>query len=108
MNAPNAPCQNVASNANETQCFITASEAANNKLNHLYTRISKILGAAERDQLITAERLWIKYRDVNCIAERSLYGDRSAAPTVYAACIAAHTEARIAELTTMYGWRLGK
>ncbi len=106
MNSPNAPCQNVRSDANETQCFITASEAANNKLNRLYTRISKILRAAERDQLVTAERLWIKYRDVNCNAERNLYSGGSAAPTAYAACIAADTEARIAELTTMYGWRL--
>lgn len=108
MNAPNAPCQNVGSNADETGCFIAASENANKNLNHLYAQISRILTTAERDQLVAAERLWIRYRDANCDAERGLYGGGSGGPTTYAACIAAVTEARVAELKIIYGWRLEK
>ena len=108
MNAPNAPCQNVGSNADETGCFIAASETANKTLNRLYAEINRILSTADRDKLIAAERLWIRYRDANCDAERGLYGGGSGGPTAYAACIAANTETRVAELKTIYGWRLEK
>ncbi len=108
MNALHAPCQNVGSNADETGCFIAASENANKNLNRVYAQISRILTTAERDQLVAAERLWIRYRDANCDIERGLYGGGSGGPTTYSACIAADTEARIAELKTIYGWRLGK
>ena len=108
MNAPNAPCQSVRSNVDETQCFIAAAETANNNLDRFYMQIREVLNTGERDQLITAERLWLKYRPANCNAERDLYGRGSAAPMVYAACLAADTGARFAELKTMYGWRLKK
>ena len=103
MNAPNAPCQHVGSNADETGCFIAATEKADKNLNRFYAQISRILTTAERKQLVAAERIWIRYRGANCYAERGLYGGGSGGPTTYAACIAADTEARVAELKTIYG-----
>lgn len=108
MNASDAPCQTPASNAEETNCFIAASKAADNKLNATYTRIREMLSSDEQKDLQEAQRLWLRFRDANCSAERNLYGSGTAAPMVYAACMEADTRQRTAELKTMYGWRLEK
>ena len=43
-----------------------------------------------------------------CQAEYNLYGGGTGGPTTHSACIAANTGQRVAELSTMYGWRLEK
>jgi uncharacterized protein YecT (DUF1311 family) len=108
MNAKDAPCQGPSSNAEETQCFISASRNADTEMNQMYNRVRKVLGAEEQEELQVAQRLWLQFRDANCAAERDLYGRGTAAPMVYAACIEADTRQRTAELNTMYGWRLIK
>lgn len=108
MNAADAPCQSPASNAETTRCFIDASHAADKNLNQVYARVGEVLEPDEQKDLQVAQRLWLKFRDANCAAERNLYGRGTAAPTVYAACIEADTRQRAAELRTMYGWRVKK
>jgi uncharacterized protein YecT (DUF1311 family) len=108
MNAPDAPCRTAATNAEETQCFIAASKATDNKLNATYSRVREVLSPEEQKDLQEVQRLWLRFRDANCLAERNLYRGGSAAPMVYAACIEANTRQRTAELKTMYGWRLVK
>jgi uncharacterized protein YecT (DUF1311 family) len=108
MNAPDAPCKAPASNAEETQCFITASKVADEQLNQTYARVRQVLSPDEQKDLQQAQLLWLKFRDANCSAERNLYGPGTAAPMVYAACLEADTRQRTAELKTMYGWRLEK
>ena len=108
MNAADAPCRSAGSNAEETQCFVTASQAADKRLNETYTRVRQALSPDEQEQLQEAQRLWLKFRDANCTAERSLYGSGTAAPMVYAACVEADTRQRTIELNTMYGWRVAK
>lgn len=108
MNAADAPCRDAGSNAEVIQCFITASHAADKQLNEAYARVREVLTPDEQEQLQEAQRLWLKFRDANCTAERSLYGRGTAAPMVYAACIEADTRQRTSELNTMYGWRVEK
>ena len=108
MNAPDAPCQPPASNAEMTACFIQASKTADERLNKAYSRIREVLSPDEQLDLQSAQRLWLKFRDTNCSAERSLYAGGSAGPTVYAACIEADTQQRTSDLNVMYGWRLEK
>jgi uncharacterized protein YecT (DUF1311 family) len=108
MNAPDAPCQAPASNAEETNCFIAASKAANSKLNATYSRIREVLSSDEQWDLQEAQRLWLRFREANCSAERNLYGSGTAVPMVYAACVEVNTRHRTAELKAMYGWRLEK
>jgi len=97
-----------ASNAEKTACFIQESKTADGRLNKIYARIREVLSPDEQKDLQAAQRLWLEFRDVNCSAERNLYSSRSAAPTVYAACIEAETRQRTADLKAMYGWRLEK
>jgi uncharacterized protein YecT (DUF1311 family) len=108
MNAEDAPCRGPSSNAEETQCFISASRNADTEMNQTYDRVRKVLGADEQEKLQSVQRLWMQFRDSNCTAERDLYGRGTAAPMVYAACIEADTRQRSAELNTIYGWRLIK
>lgn len=108
MNAADAPCRDAASGAEETQCFVTASQVADKQLNDTYARVRQVLSSDEQEQLQEAQRLWLKFRDANCTAERNLYGKGTAAPMVYAACITADTQQRTSELNTMYGWRVEK
>lgn len=108
MNAPNSPCNTPASNADVTVCFISASKTADERLNKIYSRIREVLSADEQRDLQAAQRLWLKFRDANCSAERNLYAGGSAAPTVYAACIEADTRQRTGDLKAMYGWRWKK
>jgi|SRR5690348_7360696 uncharacterized protein YecT (DUF1311 family) len=108
MNAPDAPCQPPASNAEMTSCFIQASKAADERLNKTYSQIREVLSPGEQRDLQSAQRLWLKFRDTNCSAERNLYGGGSAGPTVQAACIEADARQRTNDLKVMYGWRLEK
>lgn len=108
MNAPDSPCKAPASNAEMTACFVSASKAADERLNKIYSRIREVLSADEQRDLQAAQRLWLKFRDANCAAERNLYAGGSAAPTVYAACIEADTQQRTSDLKAMYDWRLEK
>lgn len=108
VNAADAPCRDAGSNAEVTQCFVTASQAADKQLNEIYARVRQVLSTDEQQKLQQAQRLWLNFRDANCTAERSLYAGGTAAPMVYAACLEADTRQRVGELNTMYGWRLEK
>lgn len=70
-------------------------------MNSVYNKVLKVLSTSDHDKLQVAQRLWIRFRDANCTAERELYGEGSAAPMVYAACLAADTRQRTAELKEM-------
>jgi uncharacterized protein YecT (DUF1311 family) len=59
--------------------------------------IREALSADEQRDLQSAQRLWLKFRDSNCQAERNLYAGGSAAPMVYAACIEADTRQRVSD-----------
>lgn len=95
MNEPGVGCHDVGPDADAES-------------NATYSSIRKILSPAEQEKLRTAQRLWLQFRDANCAAERDLYVGGSAAPAVYAACLAADTRQRTAELKKIYGWRLEK
>ncbi len=108
MNAADSPCQNAGSNADETSCFIDSSKKMDIELNHVYGVVLTIVNGEESRELKSTQRLWIQFRNSNCSAEQRLYLGGSAAQTVYYACLEAMTRHRIAELKTMYGWRVEK
>jgi len=108
MNAADAPCKNAGSNAEITQCFVDTNRAADKRLNEFYGQIKKAIDGEEWAKLQAAQRLWIQFRDANCLAEQKLYEGGSAASMVYYACLEADTRQRTKELKTMYGWRIEK
>jgi len=107
VNAKDAPCK-TGPNSEQTQCFVAEAQVADRDLNLAYDKIRKILSPMDQNKLQIAQRLWVRFRDANCAAERELYDGGSAAPMVYAACLAADTRQRARELNVIYGWRLRK
>jgi len=106
MNEKDSPCADVVVTADSVRCLAKAKDAADAQLNALYKTVRGKLDAAEVQQLVTAQRLWIQYRDANCAAERDLYGGGTATGPAYMACLEAMTRARTKELRVTYAVRL--
>jgi uncharacterized protein YecT (DUF1311 family) len=106
MNEKDSPCADVVVTVNLANCLAKARDAADAQLNTVYKSVRARLDAAEVQQLISAQRLWIQYRDVNCVAERDLYGGGTATGPAYLACLEAMTRARTKELRVTYAVRL--
>jgi uncharacterized protein YecT (DUF1311 family) len=108
MNAPNAPCRNVAVTVDVANCFSEEGKKADTEMNRLYQSILKGLEPEDASRLRDAQRQWLHYRDANCNAEKGLYGSGTGASPAYLACIQSVTQARIAELKTIYDWKMQK
>ena len=106
MNAPDSPCNKPSAGAEETHCFVVASQQRDKELNQTYQDVLKVLVLTSDDasQLRTAQRYWIQFRDSTCQAEKALYTGGSAAPMVYYACMEAETRYRIQDLKNTYEW----
>ena len=59
-------------------CLAKARDASDANLNSVYQHVKSKLDAANADRLIQTQRVWIKYRDANCSAERELYAGGTA------------------------------
>jgi uncharacterized protein YecT (DUF1311 family) len=106
MNEKDSPCADVVVTVDLARCLSKARDLADAELNALYKRIQATLDATEIQGLITAERLWIQYRDANCIAERGLYGSGTASGPAHLASLEAMTRKRTKELAITYAVRL--
>ena len=106
MNESDSPCAGVVVTSDLAACLAKARASSDAEMNSLYQRIRKALDASEAEQLATTQRLWVKYRDANCSAERSLYGPGTAAGPAYLACLEAMTRERTKELRATYTVRL--
>jgi uncharacterized protein YecT (DUF1311 family) len=108
MNSPKAPCRNVATTVDVSNCFGIASKDADRKLNQVYAQVLSSLQAEDQQNLRAAQRLWLQFRDATCRAERSLYGQGTGATPAYLACLEEVTSQRTADLQTTYGWVVEK
>ena len=106
MNEPDSSCAGAVTTSDLVDCLGKARTASDGQLNSLYQQIQQKLDSDELKELTTAQRLWIKYRDANCTAARSLYGLGTASTPVYLACLDAMTRERIKELRDTYAVRL--
>jgi uncharacterized protein YecT (DUF1311 family) len=102
MNEKDSPCANVVITAELGRCLANAKDSADAKLNSVYRSIRAKLGRSDADRLVAAQRLWIEYRDANCLAERGLYEGGTAIYPAYMACLEAMTRTRAKELQVMY------
>ena len=106
MNEKDSPCVDVVVTAYLANCLAKARDAADAQLSTVYDSVRARLDAGEIQQLISAQRLWIQYRDANCVAERDLYGGGTATGPAYLACLEAMTRGRTKELRVTYAVRL--
>jgi uncharacterized protein YecT (DUF1311 family) len=59
-----------------------------------------VLNPEERNELLEAQRTWLKYRDLTCTAEYHLYDGGTGGPVTRFACLSAVTQERVATLKT--------
>jgi len=106
MNEPDSPCADVSITSDLVDCLSKAKDISDAKLNSLYQRVRKNLDGEDATHLVETQRIWIKYRDANCSAERALYDGGTGAYPAYLACIESMTRARTKELQITYAVRL--
>jgi len=106
MNEPDSPCAKITVTTDLASCLSKARASSDAELNSLYRDIRKRLDRDELTALMKTQRLWIRYRDANCSAERALYGKGTGAGPAYLACLEAMTRARTEELQVTYKVRL--
>jgi len=106
INESDSPCKNAVVTSDKVGCLSKAKDASDAKLNSVYQSLRKRLEGEDADRLLETQRIWIKYRDANCSAERALYGGGTAAHPAYLACVEAMTRARTKELQITYAVRL--
>jgi uncharacterized protein YecT (DUF1311 family) len=106
MNKPDSPCAGVVITSDLVSCLSKAKDVSDAKLNSVYQSIRNKLDGENASRLVETQRIWVKYRDANCSAERALYGGGTGAYPAYLACIEAMTIARTKELQITYAVRL--
>lgn len=72
MNDKDSPCAEVVVTVDLTSCLVKARGLADAQLNAAYQEVRGRLNAADARRLVSAQRLWLQYRDANCAAERYL------------------------------------
>jgi uncharacterized protein YecT (DUF1311 family) len=90
------PCGDKPSTLAVVECVQAKTNAADQRLNAAYKALQARIDAAQRQPLLSAQRLWVQYRDANC----GFYGtqDGSIRQMQAAECLRSMTEDRAREL----------
>ncbi|MBD2386498.1 lysozyme inhibitor LprI family protein [Cylindrospermum sp. FACHB-282] len=91
-------CNNAQTQREITQCADLSYKNADKKLNQVYKQLLPKLSGSRRQKLITAQQLWLKFRDANCEFVGSQYEGGTLAPAVYAGCLEQVTKQRTQQL----------
>ena len=87
-------------------CLTAVRKAVDHELNTTYLqameKMKKHYTAQDVQNLRTAERLWIAYRDATCNAEYGLWGKGSGGPNAFGFCIVRMTKQRIVDIKNAY------
>jgi uncharacterized protein YecT (DUF1311 family) len=106
MNEPDSPCAGVVVTSDLVACLSKAQNSSEAEMKSFYAAVRKNLSGTEVKQLASAQKLWTQYRDANCSAERSLYGNGTGASPAYLACMETMARERTKELRGTYTVRL--
>ena len=90
------PCGDKPSTPAIVECVQAKTNVADQRLNAAYKALQARIDPAQRQPLLSAQRLWVQYRDANC----GFYGvqDGSIRQVQAAECIRSMTEDRAREL----------
>ncbi|WP_416222423.1 lysozyme inhibitor LprI family protein [Sphingomonas sp. CD22] len=101
-----AACWQQGTTAAISACFAASSKEADRSLNQLYGRVMSVLDPGDQQKLRNAQRLWVRYRDASCNAERSLWDGGTGGNPAYLACLDDVTRHRLDYLQVTYRLRL--
>ena len=106
MNEPDSPCAGVVVTSDLVACLSKAQNSSESEMKSVYAAVRKNLTGKEAQRLASTQELWTQYREANCSAERSLYGDGTGSNPAYFACMEAIARERTKELRVTYAVRL--
>lgn len=92
-------CGNSGNTFQIMQCLKGATEIWDRRLNAAYREALKLTEGRQREQLLTAQRAWIAYRDANCLYYG--LGPGTIASIEAGDCMRSMTETRALELEAM-------
>jgi uncharacterized protein YecT (DUF1311 family) len=91
------PAQSCDGSTNEmVECLKAKTAQWDKRLNIAYQKAVQDAGSAQRDQLRAAQRLWVQYRDANCLYYGM--GEGTIARLDAGECMRSMTEVRAKEL----------
>jgi uncharacterized protein YecT (DUF1311 family) len=109
--AQEVDCNNQVTQLDMNMCSYEEWQAADARLNRIYSEAIAFLqaadrdyppeGATEEDRLRNAQRTWVAFRDANCDAAGFQMRGGSAEPLLINGCMRSMTEDRIAELESV-------
>lgn len=95
-------CNNPQTQAEMNYCSALDYQTADQRLNQVYQQLRPELPAASREDLVNAQRAWIKLRDADCELARSQFEGGSIAPLIHNTCLSGATNKRTRELEIYY------
>lgn len=95
-------CDVAETNQEQAECLNASYESADSELNYAYQELQSVLEEmTSADELKAAQRAWVKFRDVACEAEASVFEGGSAERLVRLDCLARVTWSRVADLNVL-------
>ncbi|WP_165847977.1 lysozyme inhibitor LprI family protein [Paraburkholderia lacunae] len=87
-------CKNASDQLSLNRCADIEYQAADQKLNDIYSKLLKKVSPHGKPRLQKAERAWVAYRDVQCDFLASSPSPYSAQPMIHAYCLSRLTQAQ--------------
>ena len=94
-------CSQPENTLESNACAQQSYEAADGDLNFTWKSMTRDLDRTVKRNLLQAQRTWIKFRDLHCTAEASVYAGGSMANMIHLGCLERMTRNRTEELRTM-------
>ncbi|MCT7957969.1 lysozyme inhibitor LprI family protein [Laspinema palackyanum] len=100
---PRLNCNNPRSQSEMNACAGERWQASDRELNEIYQAVIPELSNTRRQQLVTAQRAWITFRDSECTFYSSFAEGGTMQPMLRSGCLADLTDIRTFELY-QYSW----
>lgn len=91
-------CRNASTTAAMRECENARYEAADRRLNEIYSRLMRSLARSRQEKLQAAQRAWLQFRDANAGFLSSAAEGGTLEPLIRITALADMTEARATEL----------
>lgn len=102
------PCDKPATTAQQAACTLKQWQVSDAALGNYFSLVTIELDGSEVAALNKAQDAWLRYRKLNCEAEKTIYEGGTAGSYNYNSCMATMAQQRLKEMQLMYGWRVSK
>ena len=93
-----ANCINIDSSTDKRECLQKELNVADQKLLYTYQETLKTTSIESKQQLINAQRLWVKYKEADCFYDASRVDDRTGFASNQISCLIKKSTSREKEL----------